>query len=106
MTKPTLFAILLVLVGLGLGLAVMAAGWVVVNRGFGTRRFMVDDLDIDRSAKLLIDQHGEDASGFAAKQADKQAEVGDLDGQAVWLRVLRAIEELQRTRPRRDEPMH
>jgi hypothetical protein len=99
MTKPTLFALLLVLAGLVLGLAVMAAGWVVVNRGFGTRRFMVDDLDIDRSAKLLIDQHGEDASGFAAKQADKQAEVGDLDGQAVWLRVLSAIEELQRTGP-------
>ncbi len=106
MTKPTLFALLLVLAALSLGLAVMAAGWVVVNKVFGTRRFMVDDLDIDRSAKLLIDQHGEDASGFAATQADKQAEVGDLDGQAAWLRVLNAIEELQRTRPRRDEPMH
>ncbi len=106
MTKPTLFALLLVLAGLGLVLAVMAAGWVVVNRGFGTRRFMVNDLDIDRSAKLLIDQHGVEASGFAAKQADKQAEVGDLDGQAVWLRVLSAIDELQRTRPKRDEPMH
>ena len=106
MTKPSLIALLLVLAGLGLGLAVMAAVWVVVSRGFGSRRLMVDDLDVDRSAKLLIDQHGEDASGFAAKQADKQAEAGDMDGQAVWLRVLGAIEELQRLRPKRDEPTH
>ena len=67
---------------------------------------MTYDLDIYRSAKLLIDQHGEEASGFAVKQADKQAEAGDREGQAVWLRVLSAIEELQRTRPRRDEPTH
>ncbi len=52
-----------------------------------------------RSAKLLIDQHGEDASGFAVKQADKQAEVGDMDGQAVWLRVLSAVKELQQREP-------
>ncbi len=31
---------------------------------------MTYDLDIYRSAKLLIDQHGEDASGFAVKQAN------------------------------------
>ncbi len=29
------------------------------------------DLDIYRSAKLLIDQHGEDAPIFAAQQADR-----------------------------------
>ena len=38
---------------------------------------MASELDIKRSAKLLIDQHGEDASGFAVKQADKRAEAGD-----------------------------
>ncbi len=67
---------------------------------------MTYDLDIYRSAKLLIDQHGEEASGFAVKQADKQAEAGDREGQAVWLRVIRAIQELQWTRPRGDEPTH
>ena len=44
---------------------------------------MTSDLDIYRSAKLLIGQHGEDASGFAAKQTDKQTKAGDMDGQAV-----------------------
>ncbi len=67
---------------------------------------MTTDLDIYRSAKLLIDQHGEDAPTFAAMQADKRAGAGDMDGRAVWLRVVRAIEELQRPRLRRDEATH
>ncbi len=83
MTKPSLIALLLVLAGLGLGLAVMAAVWVAVSRGFGSRRLMVDDLDIDRSAKLLIDQHGEDAPTVAAMQADKWGEAGDMEGRRV-----------------------
>ena len=67
---------------------------------------MLSDLDIYRSAKLLIDQHGEDAAIHAAMQADKLAEAGDMEGRRVWLRVIRAIEELQRTRPRHDDPTH
>ncbi len=66
----------------------------------------MSDSDISRSANLLIDQHGEDAAGFAVKQADKQAEAGNREGQAVWLWVLSAIEELHRVRPKRDEPTH
>ena len=58
---------------------------------------MPDDLDIYRSAKLLIDQHGEDAPIFAAMQADKCLEGGDLDGKAVWMGVIRAIKELTNT---------
>ena len=38
---------------------------------------MPSDLDIYRSAKLLIDRHGEDAPISAAMQADKRAEAGD-----------------------------
>ncbi len=30
-------------------------------------------------------------------RADKRLKAGDLDGQAVWLRVLRAVKELQAT---------
>ena len=56
---------------------------------------MTSDLDIYRSAKLLIDQHGEDVPIFAAQQADRRLKAGDLDGKAVWMRVIRAIEELQ-----------
>ena len=64
-------------------------------------------LDIYRSAKLLIDQHGEDAPIFAAQQADKCLEAGDLDGKAVWMRVIGAIKELLDQQPPSSEtPLH
>ena len=47
------------------------------------------EIDIYRSAKLLIDQHGKDAPIFAAMQADACLEKGDLDGKAVCMRVIR-----------------
>ena len=52
---------------------------------------MPDEIDIYRSAKLLIDQHGEDAPIFAAQQADRCLEGGDLDGKAVWMRLNRNL---------------
>ncbi|MCH9051259.1 MAG: hypothetical protein IIA72_09255 [Proteobacteria bacterium] len=58
---------------------------------------MPDEIDVYRSAKLLIDQHGEDASIFAAQQADACLAAGDLDGKAVWMGVIRAIEQLTNT---------
>jgi hypothetical protein len=56
---------------------------------------MIQHIDIYRSAKLLIDQHGEEAAIFAGMQADECLEKGDLDGKVVWLSVIKAIEELQ-----------
>jgi len=56
---------------------------------------MTSDLDIYRSAKLLIDRHGDDAVIHAAMRADKMLEQGDLDGLATWNRILRAIEKLR-----------
>ncbi len=56
----------------------------------------IPNLDIYRSANLLVKQHGEDAPIHAAMRADALLEKGDLDGYAVWKRILRAVEELQR----------
>ena len=67
---------------------------------------MPSEIDIYRSAKLLIDHHGEDAPIFAAMQADKCSEKGDMKGRRVWLRVIKAVEELQRTRPGSGEATH
>ena len=39
-------------------------------------------------------------------RADELMETGDMEGRAVWLSIREAIKELQRTRPRRDEPTH
>ena len=45
---------------------------------------MILDLDIYRSANLLVKQHGQDAPIHAAMRADELLEAGDLDGYAVW----------------------
>ena len=60
---------------------------------------MTTDLDIYRSAKLLVKQHGKEAPIHAALNADARIEKGDLDGQAVWLRIVKAIEVILETRP-------
>ncbi len=65
---------------------------------------MTPGLDIYRSAKLLIDQHGDEAPIHAAVRADALLDQGDMDGRAVWLRVLKAVEELLRGRG--DDPLH
>ncbi len=60
---------------------------------------MPDEIDIYRSANLLIDQLGEGALIFAAQQADACWERGNLDGKAVWIGVIRAIKELLDQKP-------
>ncbi len=53
---------------------------------------MIPDLNIYRSANVLVKRHGPDAPIHAAMRADAMLEKGDLDGYAVWRRVLRAVE--------------
>jgi hypothetical protein len=45
---------------------------------------MTSDLDIYRAAKLLIDQHGDEAALCAAGRADLLLEEGDTAGAATW----------------------
>jgi hypothetical protein len=59
---------------------------------------VIADLDIYRAAKLLLDQHGEEAAVRAAGRADLLLDEGDTDGAAIWRAIVRAIEELQRER--------
>ncbi len=60
---------------------------------------MIPDLDIYRSANILVKQHGEDAPIHAAMRADAMIGAGDLDGYGVWRRIFRAVEELQEVEP-------
>ncbi len=55
---------------------------------------MTSDIDIYRSANELIKQHGDAADIEAAMRADERLAAGDMEGEAVWLRIGRAIEEL------------
>jgi hypothetical protein len=52
----------------------------------------ISDLDIWRAAHLLICRHGANAEIEAARRADLML---DRDGQLVWIRIRRAIAELQ-----------
>ncbi len=67
---------------------------------------MIPDLDIYRSANLLLKQHGQDAPIHTAMRADELLEAGDLAGAATWKRRLRTVEELQGTEPKPGEPVH
>ena len=55
---------------------------------------MASKLDIYRTANELVKQHGTDAPIHAAMRADELLEAGDMDGQAVWKRILAAVEDL------------
>jgi hypothetical protein len=54
------------------------------------------DLDIWRTAKILIDAHGENAPLEAAQRADWAIQDGNAEAESVWMRVLKAVEALQR----------
>ena len=67
---------------------------------------MTSDLDIYRSANVLVKHHGQDAPIHAAMRADAMLEKGDLDGYAVWCRILAAVDELQRKQPVGRDQVH
>ena len=58
------------------------------------RQPMTSDLDIYRSANELIKQHGDAADIEAAMRADACLAAGDIEGEAMWFRIVKAIAEL------------
>ncbi len=67
---------------------------------------MISDLDIFRSANLLVKRHGDEAPIHAAMNADAMLAKGDMDGRAVWLRVVRAVKEILDKKPRGWDRLH
>jgi hypothetical protein len=67
---------------------------------------MTSDLDIYRTASVLIREHGDEADFVAAQRADSFLEAGDIDGQMIWKRVLKAVKEIQRQAPREGEAVN
>ncbi len=55
---------------------------------------------------VLVKHHGEDAPVEAAMRADALLEVGDVEGCAMFKRVLRAVEELRREEMEAGERAH
>ena len=52
---------------------------------------MTSDLDIYRSAHVIVQTHHRAAAIEAAMRADEMLERGDLGGYAMWKRILRAV---------------
>jgi len=67
---------------------------------------MIPDIDIHRSAWLMIRRYGEDAAIQAAKRGEQLLDKGDLDGMLVWQAIISAIRRLQATTPTDGEALH
>ncbi len=67
---------------------------------------MIPDWEIWSAANTLIKHHGEGAVLHAAQRADVLLERGDMNGCAVWKRIVAAVEEIERTERREDEAAH
>ncbi len=67
---------------------------------------MTSNLDIYRSANGLIEQQGDDAPIHAAMRADELMAAGDMDDRAVWLRIVKAIEDLLSKERPKGEKVH
>lgn len=60
---------------------------------------MLSQMDIYRTAQLLIRQHGDAAILEAARRADHLNEEGNRAGFHVWRAVIAAVQEIQNTTP-------
>ncbi len=58
-----------------------------------------DDIDIWRTANLLVKLHGRDAVLVSAAQCDAMLDRGDLDGREVWRRIHAAVKTLEDPAP-------
>ena len=65
---------------------------------------MIPEIEIWRSANLMVTRYGEVAKLESAKRAEGLAAGGDLAGVAVWLRIIDATGQLPITTP--SGPMH
>ncbi len=67
---------------------------------------MIADLDIYRAAQVMVKRYGDGAATEAAMRADEFLDQGHMNAKRVWMRIMQAIEELQRERPTDGEAVH
>ena len=61
---------------------------------------MISDREIWQTAGAMIKRYGADATAEAAMRADEMLDDGDIDGCAVWRRIMLAVEGLSGMEPR------
>ena len=64
------------------------------------------EADIWRAAHKMIEMYELDAGWHAALRADHLLEQGDVNGHHMWLRIVRAIKELQNIEPAEKDMRH
>ena len=60
---------------------------------------MIPEIDIWRTAQLMIEQYGEHAELEAAQRADREIDKGDPSAERIWVRVGKAIKHLMENKP-------
>jgi hypothetical protein len=60
----------------------------------------VEELDIWRAAKLMVDRYREDAAIETSMKVDQMSADNDFAGRQIWLRILSAVRELQEIVPK------
>jgi hypothetical protein len=66
----------------------------------------MNEADVWRTAKEMIEQYGGEARERARARAEKLREYGIADGYEEWMRVVDAIAELERKAPGGDEKIN
>ena len=67
---------------------------------------MVDEIDIWRAAKQIIELYPDDPEMAAAQRADSAYSQGDMFNFDLWTRIAKAVTELERVRPTRGQPIN
>ena len=67
---------------------------------------MATDTEVFKTANLLIDTYGDMAPNGAKIRADHLKDNGDIQGQAVWLSIARAAENLLDEKPPENTTFH
>jgi len=67
---------------------------------------MPSQLDLYRSAAVMLRHHGQDAMLEAVYTCDSLRQKGDAQGAEVWRAIMWAIDELERQEPNQGERLH
>lgn len=81
-------------------------GILIDRNTFGMKQAVIQNIDIYRSAAVLIEHHGKDAPIHAAMRADKLLAAGDIEGRAVWIRIGKAVDALLLDLPESSSQCH
>ena len=64
------------------------------------------DLDICRSANILLKLYGAESVFIASKGADALLDRGDVQGCSAWVRIAKAVTDLERKQPGKADSVH